>query len=83
MTDIESQYIGLIKFSAAVQSEILRIYDFLLLETNNENLYVTDFIQHLIDNTDIEVCPVRIRGGWLEIDSVEDLAAYEHYSHGV
>ena len=40
------------------------------------NLYLTDFIQLLIDNN-WDVGGVCIKGGWLEVDSISDLNLYE------
>ena len=40
------------------------------------NMYMTSLIQNLIDN-DWQVQAALINRGWLEVDSVEDLQAYE------
>ena len=39
------------------------------------NMYMTSLIQMVIDNL-MDVKPVFINGGWIEVDSVEDLTAY-------
>lgn len=39
-------------------------------------MYMTSLIQNLIDN-DWQVQAALINRGWLEVDSVEDLQAYE------
>ena len=36
---------------------------------------MTRFIQHLID-TGWQVAPVEIDGGWLEVDTLDDLEMY-------
>ncbi|RAP34046.1 hypothetical protein DID75_00280 [Candidatus Marinamargulisbacteria bacterium SCGC AG-410-N11] len=41
------------------------------------NLYMTDFIQYSIDEG-VEVKPCYINNGWIEIDSIKDLKAYEN-----
>ena len=45
-----------------------------------DNMYMTSLIQMIIDNLMI-VKPVFINGGWIEIDSVEDMNMYN--SHGI
>ena len=39
-------------------------------------MYMTTFIQMIIDNL-LNVKPIYINGGWLEIDSLEDLKKLE------
>lgn len=73
--DIEGQYIGLIKISRKVINEVIAFYKSLKNNNDDEkfkNLYMTDFLQLLIENN-YEISPLFIEGGWLEIDSVEDL----------
>lgn len=79
--EIEGQYIGLIKIKAGIQKEILQIYDGLdpsgpYLGKDKANMFMTTFIQLLIDRK-LDVGPAFIRHGWLEVDSTDDLAAYE------
>ena len=79
--DIQGQYIGLIKVRAdmvqkfrSVRNSMDRtaVYD----GKDFDNMYMTSFIQHLIDQG-WHVKPVWIDNGWLEVDSVEDLRQYE------
>jgi NDP-sugar pyrophosphorylase family protein len=61
-------------------SRILRVYDGLdrsLAYRGRpfERMYMTDFIQQLID-AGVEVRPARITHGWLEVDTIQD---HEHY----
>jgi L-glutamine-phosphate cytidylyltransferase len=83
INDVQGQYIGILKinrellinelisFNAWVQGAIDEH------ESNHrKNLYLTDFIQNFINNGG-KPKPVFINGGWLEVDSVEDLQAYE------
>ena len=79
--EIEGQYIGLIKVSKNIINKIIRYYE--SLDKNQiydgkdyDNMYMTSFIQMIIDNM-VYVKPVFINGGWIEIDSVEDLNVYE------
>ena len=78
---INGQYIGLIK----VRSDFVRpfkdawhsldrqkIYD----GKDLENMYMTSFLQHLID-IDFDVRAAFTENGWLEVDTAEDLELYE------
>ena len=82
--DIEGQYIGLIKIKNSKLNDIIDYYHKLDKNTmydgkDYSNMYMTSFIQMIIDNL-VDVKPVYISGGWLEIDSVEDLTIYEKYN---
>lgn len=79
--DAEAQYIGLIKVSANKVLNFIQhyramdksaIYD----GKDFNNMYMTSFIQSLI-NTGWSIRPALIQGGWIEVDSTEDLEAYE------
>ena len=78
--EIEGQYIGLIKISKEKLPVIIDYYknldrDKLYDGKDFENIYMTSFIQLIINNI-LNVTPILINGGWLEIDSVEDLNNY-------
>lgn len=73
--DAQAQYIGLIKISAKCLPKVVQAYDSLGLN-NTKNMYLTDFIQHLID-IKMEVKASFHQRGWLEVDTVEDLSRYE------
>jgi 3'(2'),5'-bisphosphate nucleotidase len=78
--NIEGQYIGLIKISKKVIDKVVKYYDNLnksLIYDGKDfnNMYMTSFIQMIIDNL-MDVNPIFTRGGWIEIDSIEDLNAY-------
>ena len=58
-------------------NKVIRYYESLdksiLYDGNNyDNMYMTTFIQMIIDNL-LEVKPIYINGGWVEIDSLVDL----------
>lgn len=81
IADVQGQYVGLTKISKEVIRKVIEfraaldrngIYD----GKNFDNMYMTSFIQMIIDRL-MPVHGAFIRGGWLEIDSLEDLAAYE------
>jgi choline kinase len=75
--DIQGQYIGLIKFSAEALNRVKNFYH--SLDKNStyrgksfNQMYMTTFLQMIIDNL-MPVKAVTVHGGWIEIDSVEDL----------
>lgn len=83
--DVEAQYIGLIKISASSVSFFRAFYHGMDRSAMYDNrsfpqMFMTSFLQCLIDNG-WYVRPAFIRGGWIEIDTVSDLQAYE--SHGM
>ena len=41
-------------------------------------MYMTSLIQMIIDNM-MDVTPIFIHGGWLELDTVDDLKCYKEY----
>ena len=76
--DIEGQYIGLIKISYSVLPRVRQFYHSLSREEFYEgkdfdNMYMTSFVQLMIDRL-LPVKAILVHGGWVEIDSVEDLA---------
>lgn len=78
--EIQGQYIGLIKISHRIINQVKAIYHSIdkngLYDGKNfDNMFMTSFLQLLI-NRGIVISPVKIFGGWLEIDSVEDLEKY-------
>lgn len=78
--DIEGQYIGLLKISKSSLPKVIKFYESLdktkLYDGQDyDNMYMTTFIQMIIDNL-MEVKPIFINGGWIEIDSVEDMEMY-------
>lgn len=85
--DIQGQYIGLIKISKHFLPELIRFYH--NLDKNAiydgkdfKNMYMTSFIQMVLEN----ISPVKaalINGGWMEIDSIKDLANYEENDFSV
>lgn len=84
--DIQAQYVGAIRVKRLILINLLEEYKGkasklvdLNLIRSSKNLYMTDFIQNYI-NTGGNVKPVLIEGGWLEVDSVSDLLAYESIS---
>lgn len=78
--EIDGQYIGLMKFRADYAARLPGIYDDLLSNRDCagpavRQMFLTEFLQHLIDRG-WPVQAVPIDGGWLEVDTVQDLALY-------
>ncbi len=81
LNEIEAQYIGLIKISKNILPQIVNFYKNLdkkvhYDQNSFENMYMTSFIQLIIDNL-MPVKPVYIESGWLEVDTIQDLNVYE------
>lgn len=81
--EIQGQYIGLIKFEPESHGTVLNAFDKLLATADSEkkrrsirNMYMTDFIQHFVDQ-DVKVGIAWTEGKWLEVDTVSDRALYE------
>jgi choline kinase len=77
---IQGQYIGLFKISAAALAKVRALYHSMDKSLRYdgkdfENMYMTSFIQEIAKRL-MPVKAVPIDGGWLEIDSIEDLNAY-------
>lgn len=78
---IHGQYTGLIKIKADKISAFIEFYEKLDRNTLYDgkdfyNMYMTSFIQMLIDGG-WKVKAAIVENGWLEVDSVEDLNSYE------
>jgi choline kinase len=79
--DIQGQYIGLIKIKKDFLQMVIEHYQNLDRTSiydgkNFDNMYMTSFLQSIADNIKRPKA-VFIEGGWLEIDSAEDLQAYK------
>lgn len=75
--EIQGQYIGLIKVRADYVEHLAEIWramdrDVTYDGKKYDNMYMTSFIQHLI-NSGVEVRAAFIKGGWAEIDCQRDL----------
>ena len=80
--DIEGQYMGLFKVRADHVARLTRIYDDLYSHGTTdcdgrrvENMYMTSFLRHLID-LGWRVQAVPVDGGWLEVDTAQDIETY-------
>ena len=83
-SDIHAQYIGLIKIKAEYIYKVKSFWADLVsnLNCDSRTLYMTDFLQLLIDSGE-PVTACAVSGGWLEVDTVEDLNKYQSlYDNG-
>lgn len=81
LDEIQGQYMGLIKirrnYVRTVRDAWHRLDRSALYDGKNvDNMYMTSFLQHLIDNG-LDLRAAFTDNGWLEVDSVEDLRRYE------
>ncbi|WP_122082593.1 sugar phosphate nucleotidyltransferase [Vibrio coralliirubri] len=82
--EINGQYTGLIKIKSNKIKDIVTEYNELDRDAqydgnNFDNMYLTSFIQHLIDKG-WRIKASLVSNGWLEVDSVDDLNCYEKLS---
>ncbi len=82
--EIDGQFTGLIKISHNKIKDFISFYDQLdhsILYEGREfkQMYMTCFLQLLID-TDWMIMPARVKHGWLEVDTIQDLKIYEKLS---
>jgi choline kinase len=78
---IEGQYMGLIKVAAAIAPRLVAAWDALdpagpYDGRERDRMFMTSFLQHLIDHV-TPVTAVLVDGGWLEVDTLQDLETYE------
>lgn len=85
--EVQGQYIGLMRYDRVLLIELLENYLKWVTSARSDeeikvrkNIFMTDFIQDYID-FEGEVTPVFINGGWLEVDTVNDLNIYERHGH--
>jgi choline kinase len=83
--EIQGQYMGLFKISGAAIDRVKAFYHSLDKAAtydgkNFENMYMTSFIQAIIDKL-MPVLAVPVDGGWLEIDSTEDFEVYNKHDY--
>lgn len=77
LEEIEGQYMGLMKFTAAGLTSLKTVFQAAcatgqLRGKPPEKAYMTDLLQALIDDG-VRVEAVQVRGPWVEVDTVEDL----------
>ena len=76
ISDIQSQYIGLIKLSDTGKKIFIEEYASsstqMINNKKRENAYMTDFLQELIPE-DIQSMLITVNSPWIEIDGADDL----------
>ncbi|HUD25738.1 MAG TPA: phosphocholine cytidylyltransferase family protein [Burkholderiaceae bacterium] len=73
---VQGQYMGLLRFTAEGWDEVKRIRSGLTAE-QRDRMHMTATLQMVIEAGRVPVTGVPYRGQWGEVDSAEDLAAYE------
>lgn len=78
---VQGQFTGLMRFPAELAARIPEVFDALDSAgpydgKDRDNMYMTSFLQHWIDNIG-RLRAVQVAGGWLEVDTVEDLELYQ------
>ena len=85
--DAQAQYIGLIKIAGNKVADFIQHYHAMDKAAKYDgkdfdNMYMTSLIQNIIDSN-WDVCAALINRGWIEVDSVEDLIAYEQSNENI
>lgn len=85
LTNIQAQYLGLFKLSKNAIGKALSLYRSLDTEAlydgkNFQNMFMTSFLQTLIDHQVLKMKSVPVQHGWLEVDTTADLELYEELS---
>jgi choline kinase len=78
---VQGQYMGLIRISREAVPRVLAFYDRMDRSARYDgkdfdNMYMTSFLQAIADHLE-PVKAVRVDGGWMEVDSLEDLELAE------
>jgi choline kinase len=85
--EIEAQYLGLLAFRGEGVAELRKAYAIAQEEEAKghlnlgraksvDSMYVTDLLQGLADRGAV-LHPVRVHGGWVEVDSPDDIQLAE------
>ncbi len=80
ISEIQGQYIGLFKISMKAKGVVLQAWkklneEGLVGDKSPKKMYMTEFIQHLID-LGLNVEAITFQGGWVELDTLKDLEVY-------
>lgn len=74
--EVEGQYMGLLRFTPAGWREIVRIREGLMPQ-ECDRMHMTGTLQKVIEAGRVSVSAIPYTGAWGEIDSAQDLAAYQ------
>jgi choline kinase len=77
ISEIEGQYMGLIKFSAKGVEILKKVFHNAKIAGSirgkqPEKAYMTDLLQNIVD-LGYRIQAIPVHGGWIEVDTVEDL----------
>jgi choline kinase len=81
LSEIEGQYMGLMKFSSKGLRQMKEVFhralrNEVVLEGSVENAYMTDILQALINSNQL-ISAVLVHDEWVEVDTVNDLELKE------
>ena len=76
VSEVEGQYMGLLRFTPEGWAEVARIRSALGPEVC-DGMHMTGTLQNVIKAGRVRVVAIPYRGEWGEVDSAEDLAAYQ------
>lgn len=76
ITEIEGQYMGLLRFSPAGWAEVMRIRESLSREECDQ-MHMTGTLQRIIESGRLPISAIAYHEHWGEVDSAEDLSAYQ------
>ena len=74
--EVEGQYMGLLRFTPAGWAEVKRIRS-ALTAAECDRMHMTGTLQKVIEAGQFSIAAIPERGEWGEVDSAEDLAAYQ------
>ena len=74
--EVEGQFMGLLRFTPLGWAEVMRIRS-VLLACEADRMHMTDTLQKVIEAGRLNIFAVPEFGEWGEVDSEEDLKAYE------
>ena len=75
ISEVEGQYMGLLRFTPQSWNEVQKIRTNLDPATK-DNIHMTGMLQKIIETNPVPILAVSYQGDWGEIDSIEDLACY-------
>ncbi|HRK37714.1 MAG TPA: phosphocholine cytidylyltransferase family protein [Burkholderiaceae bacterium] len=80
-SEVQGQYMGLLRFSPEGWAEVQRIRS-RLLPVECDRLQMTGMLQHMIEGRRQTIAALPYAGEWGEIDSTKDLSYYESIPSG-
>jgi len=76
VSEVQGQYMGLLRFTPTAWQEVLRVRASLSAE-QCDKMHMTGTLQKLIDAGNVPITGIPYEKEWGEVDSVDDLAAYQ------